>query len=144
MVEQSVRWKLKFTNFLKANEVFERRLQGYQSNQSSEAERMALIQSFEVIIEVVWKLLKHYLRHKQFADVAISSPNSVIRTAMEQGTIDQTSCRILLVALKKRNQTSHVYHQEVMSEVLAFVSNDFSAVILKVKAALQQEYDISI
>jgi hypothetical protein len=48
------------------------------------------------------------------------------------------------VALKKRNQTSHVYHQEVMSEVLAFVSNDFSAVILKVKAALQQEYDISI
>ncbi len=55
---QDIRWKQRFQNFEKAYKVFEKILKIKNPNK---AEKMGLIQAFEISFELSWKLLKDHL-----------------------------------------------------------------------------------
>ena len=68
-----VRWKQRFQNFEKALTVFKARCcdvtENPQGTRYYETCQMALIQAFEIIIELSWKTLKDYLEAQGYADI---------------------------------------------------------------------------
>lgn len=71
-----IRWQQRFQNFDKAYLVFRRRLNDYRTDSNSEAYQMALIQGFEILLELSWKTLKDYLLNE---GIIVNSPKQVIR-----------------------------------------------------------------
>ncbi|MDQ6954399.1 MAG: nucleotidyltransferase substrate binding protein, partial [Mariprofundaceae bacterium] len=63
-MNNDIRWKQRFQNFEKTYHVFQRRIDEYENNQKTEAYQMALIQAFEILIELSWKTLKDYLENE--------------------------------------------------------------------------------
>ncbi len=53
----------------KAFVVFERRINEYEQDPEKEAYQMALVQGFEVIHELSWKVLKDYLENEGYDNV---------------------------------------------------------------------------
>ena len=121
MINNEIRWKQRFQNFEKAFEVFQRRVNAYQLTPADESHQMSLVQAFEIIIELSWKVLKDYLEDAGVQ--ALNSPKSVIRQAFQSKSI--RNAETWMEALMLRNETSHTYNLEVMGKVLAFVAGPF-------------------
>ena len=67
------RWKQRFQNFEKALVVFQARcadaLENPKGTKYYETCRMALVQAFEIVIELSWKTLKDYLEVQGYVEV---------------------------------------------------------------------------
>ncbi|MFH1405204.1 MAG: nucleotidyltransferase substrate binding protein [Patescibacteria group bacterium] len=65
-MNNELRWKQRFQNFEKAFAVFQRRIDEYEVHTDEEAYQMALVQGYEIIIELAWKVMKDYLENVSF------------------------------------------------------------------------------
>ena len=133
-MNNEIRWKQRFQNFEKAYEVFQRRIDEYEDNQDSEAYQMALIQSFEITIELSWKVLKDYLQN---LGTEVHSPKQVIRQAFQFEVI--ANGEGWMEALELRNLTTHTYDDEVAAKVLNFISGNFHPIIRDLYFDLKKE-----
>ena len=79
-MNNDIRWKQRFQNFEKAYNVFQRRVNEYEENQALEVYKMALIQAYEILIELSWKTIKDYLANEE---TKVNSPKQVIRQAFQ-------------------------------------------------------------
>lgn len=107
---QDIRWKQRFSNFSKAFTLYEKIVLQIRNNKkagriSSDIEKMALIQAFEMIFELSWKTLKDYLESEGFVDLA--SPRRVIKQAFESAYLKNGELWIL--ALVDRNIGGYDY-----------------------------------
>ena len=86
-----LRWKQRFENFERALEVFQARAEECRENPKGseyyEAFHMALIHSFEILIELSWKTLKDYLENEGYNDV--QNGKRAIRRAFQDGIINK-------------------------------------------------------
>ncbi|KAF3983449.1 MAG: nucleotidyltransferase [Methylococcales symbiont of Hymedesmia sp. n. MRB-2018] len=133
-MNNEIRWKQRFQNFEKSYEVFQRRINEYQGNNNVEAYQMALIQSFEITIELSWKMLKDYLQN---AGTKVNSPKQVIRQSFQFEII--SNGEKWMEALELRNLTTHTYDEETAIKVLNFVSGDFYLIIRDLYFDLKKE-----
>jgi len=117
----SLRWKQRFQNFENAYNVLVRMMERKKLTPNDEAVEMALIQSFEFTYELAWKTMKDYLEFEGFDNLAGSK--QVIRTAFQAGLIENAEG--WLDAIQKRNIASHVYDENVLSEGVIFVRDDY-------------------
>ena len=106
--------------------------QGYKPN-PSELERDGLIQRFEYSIELCWKTSKKILFE---SGIQADTPKNVFREMAALGWI--TNPEDWLDYLDKRNETSHIYNEEVASRIFAIINKfikdaDELILILKVK-----------
>lgn len=100
-----VRWQQRFQNFEKTY----RLLSNISSIKNrSEAEKMWLIQAFEICFELSWKLMKDYLELKWYN---IKWPRDIIKQSLQDGIISKW--HLWLDALEKRNQTVHIYDEKI-------------------------------
>jgi nucleotidyltransferase substrate binding protein (TIGR01987 family) len=120
-----LRWQQQLSSFEQAYQAFLRRFQSYTENPNDEGPQMALVQAFEVVFETAWKTLKSRLEHEGFTDVA--TPRRALRQAFQLGWI--TGGAIWLRALEYRNLSVHTYHQDVLDQLTAFISQDFLPVL---------------
>lgn len=90
--------------------------QGYKSG-PSELERDGLIQRFEYCVELCWKTAKKILLNN---GVQVDAPKSVIREMGNLGWIDNVEN--WLDYIDKRNETSHLYNEEVADRIFAVIS----------------------
>ncbi|WP_440615520.1 HI0074 family nucleotidyltransferase substrate-binding subunit [Cysteiniphilum sp. 6C5] len=130
-----LRWKLRFENFSKAYHVLQRRVTEYQQHQDSEAYQMALIQGFEIIIELSWKVLKDYLENEGFQEV--STPKTVIRQAYQSNIIDQGE--LWLEALQLRNLASHTYDETTTKIMLTFIVDKYLKLVTQLYQTLESQ-----
>lgn len=72
-----IRWKQRFQNFEKAFKLLE---QTTPIDAPSIAERAGLIQFFEMIFELAWKLLKDFLEEEGFV---VKSPRDTVKQAFQ-------------------------------------------------------------
>jgi nucleotidyltransferase substrate binding protein (TIGR01987 family) len=81
---------------------------------ANDRERDGAIQRFKYTFELAWKTSKRFL-----ADLGIESlsPKSVIRDLAQQNLIDDAEA--WLNFLRARNETSHIYKEEVASRVFS-------------------------
>lgn len=133
-MNNELRWKQRFSNFQKAFSVFERRVNEYRSQPADEANQMSLVQAFEIIIELSWKTMKDYLENQGYSD--LNNPKAVIRQAFQGKLIADTE--LWLRATDIRNETSHVYHLDVLNKVIAFIEKEFSSILQDLHKQLQK------
>ncbi len=133
-MNNDIRWKQRFQNFEKAYEMFQRRIDEYEKNRTLEAYQMALIQAYEIIIELAWKLIKDYLED---GGTKVNTPKQVIRQAFQFEIIAHGEDWMEALAL--RNLTSHTYNEDVSNKVLNFITEKFYRIVRDLYFDLKQE-----
>jgi len=119
-MNNEMRWKQRFQNFQKAFAVFQRRIDEHEIHRDEEAYQMALVQGYEIIIELAWKVMKDYLENDGFD---IKNGKQAIRQAFQNEMIH--SGEIWLQALDNRNVTSHTYDGKILEINVVFISEKF-------------------
>ncbi len=122
----------KYENFTKALATVKEALDGLQTIKESNAAmkqclfdgpslhrfmRDSLVQRFEYSTDLFWKYLKIYMEKRQLIAQA-NSPAAAIREACASGIITEDEARNALNMVRDRNETSHVYHEEVAEMLL--------------------------
>ena len=134
-MNNDVRWKQRFQNFDKSFAVFQRRLDDYEKDSDSESHQMSLIQSFELIFELAWNVLRDYLENDG-TDVR-ATPKIVFKEAFKAGLIREGET--WLESSNKRNKSTHIYDEKVMNEIIEFIQNDFYPLVRDLYFDLKKE-----
>ncbi len=136
---QNIRWKQRFQNFEKALTVFKDRCSDVKDHPKGskyyDAFQMALVQAFEILIELSWKVLKDYLENEGYTEV--QTGKKAFRQAFQDGIIENGE--VWLKALEIRNSTSHIYDVSLLEELNIFVVESFLPEIKKLHNTLQAE-----
>lgn len=123
-MSEEMRWKLRFRNFSKAYEAFQRRMDDYRQDPESESHQMALVQGYEILIELAWKVMKDYLQSEGHD---IPTGKQAIRQAFQSGLIQEGE--LWLTALDNRNLTSHTYDEAILETIVEFIADRFAPLV---------------
>lgn len=82
------------------------------------AMRDSVIQRFEYCADLFWKLLKVYLEEVEKVDVAINSPRGIVRETVKVKTMSEHEGEECINMVTSRNQTSHIYHEEIAEDIV--------------------------
>ncbi|MBF0412104.1 MAG: nucleotidyltransferase substrate binding protein [Desulfamplus sp.] len=124
-MNNEIRWKQRFQNFEKAYNTFNRMIDRYEKEPQDEAIQMALVQSFEFTFELAWNTMKDYLENDGYNEV--KNGKHAIRVAFQDELIDDAET--WMVALLKRNLTSHTYNNHILLETVVFIHDDFFPIV---------------
>ncbi|QTA81145.1 Nucleotidyltransferase substrate binding family protein [Desulfonema limicola] len=131
--KKDIRWKQRFENFNKAYQTFWRILDIEEPN---EAERMGLVQAFEIVFELSWKTVKDYLFEQGFQE---KSPRGVLKQAFQNGII--VDGHSWIDALQNRNETVHIYDEEMAKKIDNKIRTIYAPIIRDLYFYLKKEYD---
>lgn len=129
-----IRWQQRFQNFEKAFIVFQRRIADFRKERDNEAFQMALIQAFEVLMELSWKTLKDYLASE---GTEVNSPKQVIRQAFQFNIIENGED--WMEALAQRNLTTHTYDEDTSKKILVSIDEKFAPIVATLYQKLKKE-----
>jgi len=129
------RWKQRFQNFERAYTLLNRSL---ELEHPSEIERAGIIQFYEIVFELSWKLMKDYLEN-----IGIDSmgPKGVIRNAYAENILSDGHQWIL--ALEDRNMTVHTYDELIAREVEMNIRNKYFPLIEALYKWMKKESEAS-
>ncbi len=119
------RWLQRFQNFENAYALFLRRIDEYEQFPGKEAYQMALVQGFEIVIELAWKTIKDYLENEGYDNV--KNAKQTIRQAFQDELIHDAEA--WMTALEKRNLTRHTYNPDILHETVGFIHDEFFPVL---------------
>ena len=115
-------------NFNKAYELFAMARNEYVNNKSNNINRLALVQSFEIITELGWKVLKDYLAWK---GIEVFTPKDCIKEAFTINFLP--TAQIWIDMVKDRNSSSHEYDMEKVDLILEKISLEYYDEITRFK-----------
>ena len=104
-------------NFNRAFELYKEMQNGYIKDKTNNAYRLGLTQSFEIISELGWKVLKDYLYSE---GVDANTPKEVIKEAYQKEILKNG--QIWIDMIKARNSTSHEYNMDKIDLILENIS----------------------
>ena len=107
-------------NFNKAYELYNKIRNEYITDKMNDAFRLALVQSFEVVFELAWKVLKDYLQEN---GIDVNLPKMVIKEAFNKKIIANGQTWINMC--ETRNSTSHEYNMEKVNIMLEKIAYDY-------------------
>lgn len=138
-----IRWKQRFSNYVKALQKLDEAVLYIQNSSLSEKKNFVLdeilkeglIQRFEYTHELAWNLMKDY---------ALYQGNSTIggsRDATREAFILQlvSDGHIWMEMIKSRNETSHLYNQEIADEVFSKIINLYYPAFVEFKSTMLQK-----
>ena len=135
---QDIRWKQRFSNYLKAFQTLVEAVELAQSRELSKLEQQGLIQSFEFTHELTWNVMKDYLEYQGIAGLVGSRDAS--RSAFKNGLVESGDDWMKMI--EARNQASHTYNlavaQAVVNDILTRFYPAFSSMAKKFAALGQQ------
>lgn len=134
MSEKDIRWKQRFSNYIKAFNQLSEAVELANQRALSKLERQGLIQSFEYTHELAWQVLRDFFMYQ--GNPEIRGSRDATREAFQNNLIDEGD--VWMDMIKSRNLTSHTYNEEVASEIAEKVSSTyydaFEAFKLKMEA----------
>jgi hypothetical protein len=95
-------------------------LNNHEIQERCDAFRGNVVQCLEYSIEGFWKYIQTYLDLCLGITLTESGPKKIIRTAILHGSITEPEAFDLFEAIKMRNKTSHIYHEEIADEVAKY------------------------
>ena len=104
-------------NFNNAFNLYSNMQKNYITDKKNDSNRLALTQSFEIIFELGWKILKDYLYTK---DVEVFTPRDAIKSAFQANILP--SAQIWIDMAKDRNASSHEYNMDKIDLILERIS----------------------
>ena len=133
-MNNDIRWKQRFQNFERAflllDELVDRDIASF-----SQLEKEGIVQRFEMLIELSWKVLKDYLENEGYDDVR--NGKHAIRTAFQDELI--TDAEAWMDALKRRNLTSHTYDNLILNETVTYTLSEFYPIVRDLYQKLKAE-----
>jgi len=112
---QDIRWKQRFSNFLRAFQTLEDAFQLTQTRALSNLEQQGVIQGFKSTHELAWNVFKDYLENKGITGL-IGSKDAT-RSAFKNSLIEQGDDWMSMIT--DRNLTSHSYDQNTAQAIVA-------------------------
>lgn len=128
---KDVRWKQRFINFEKSYRLLEKYI---NTPIESELERAGIIQLFEILFELSWKLMKDYLEAQE---LIVKSPREAIKQAFQIGLIEDG--HIWIDGLADRNLTVHIYDEKLAEKMINDIVNVYFPVLKKLYNKLNKE-----
>jgi nucleotidyltransferase substrate binding protein (TIGR01987 family) len=122
-----IRWKQRFSNFVKALQKLEEAVLYVQNDSLSENTtfvlneiiKEGLIQRFEYTHELAWNVMKDYGNYQGNSEIGGS--RDATREAFKLQLF--TDGHIWMDMIKSRNETSHTYNQELADEIYDKIIN---------------------
>lgn len=107
-------------NFNRAFKLFELACNAFKQDATNDINKLALMQGFEIVIELGWKILKDYLQVK---GIKALTPNDAIKEAFSAEIISDGQIWVNMV--KVRNTSSHEYNADKVDEILVKISSKY-------------------
>lgn len=104
-------------NFNKAFDIYLQAVNAYNSDKGNVLTHLALVQSFEIVFELGWKVLKDFLATK---DIQVYTPRDVIKEAFNINILPQA--QIWIDMAQDRNSSSHEYNMDKVNLILERIS----------------------
>ena len=105
-------------NFNRAYDLFVTVVENYKQYPQNDINKLALTQSFEIVFELGWKVLKDYLKTK---GIEVYTPRDVIKEAF--GIEILPNAQIWIDMVQDRNASSHEYNQDKVDKILDRISS---------------------
>lgn len=119
-------------NFNKSFNLFETMVIEYRKTPNNDVNKLALFQSFEIVVELGWKVLKDFLGQK---GILAYSPNDVIKEAFAINILPEAQLWIDMV--KDRNVTSHEYNLDKVDKTLSKIEKSYYAELKNFKERME-------
>lgn len=100
----------------------------------STLEKEGIIQRFEILVELSWKVLKDFLENEGFL---ISSPKDAIRQAFSSKLFGVDIADKWLESLNILNLTSHTYTQDALDKNVRFILDEFLPLVKNLQQILK-------
>lgn len=113
-----IRWQQRFNNLENAHKNLIEMLDFLQKEPTNKAYKLAVIQSYEMDIELAWKTLKDFLNYLGYK---IQTPREVIKQAFAIDFIDDGDMWIKMI--DDRNLTSHTYDEAKAQNFINNINN---------------------
>jgi nucleotidyltransferase substrate binding protein (TIGR01987 family) len=120
-MSQDVRWKQRFSNFLRAFQTLTEAIELSQTRALTPLEQQGLIQGFEFTHELAWNVLNDYLTYQGISDLVGSRDAS--RSAFKNALIQDGD--VWMKMIEARNQTSHTYNIETAQAIVLSICQSF-------------------
>lgn len=120
-------------NFHKAYKIYEMAIARYKQDESDILNHMSLVQAFELVFELAWKVLKDYISEK---GIQAYYPKEVIKEAFACETISDGELWINM--LETRNSTSHEYNMDKVNLLLEKIAGLYFNELKNFKVFLEQ------
>lgn len=115
-------------NFNKTYRLFDIAHKSYIENPQNEVNKLAIIQAFEIVYELGWKVIKDYLKTKA---IEVYTPKDTIKTAFNSNILP--SAQIWIDMALDRNASSHEYNEDKVSIILKNISTSYYEEITRFK-----------
>lgn len=100
----------------------------------STLEKEGIIQRFEILVNLSWKVLKDFLENEGFL---IVSPKDAIRQAFSSKLFGVDIADKWLESLNIRNLTSHTYTQDALDKNVRFILDEFLPLVKNLQQILK-------
>ena len=114
------RFTERIENFNKAYELFEIAQKSYINDKQNDIYKLAIVQAFEIVYELGWKVIKDFLKTK---DIETYTPRDTIKEAFASNILP--SAQIWIDMAKDKNASSHEYNQDKVSLILENISTTY-------------------
>lgn len=118
-MEQDVRWKQRFANYLEALSQLSYAVE--EVKDPSNLEKEGTIQRFEFTHELAWKVMKDFLEYEGI--INIIGFRSAIREAFHKGLI--SNGQVWMDMLESRNRTVHTYQNEILEREYDLIKSHY-------------------
>lgn len=129
---KDIRWQQRFSNLKKA---YSQLAEFPELGELNKFEKQGLIQAFEYTFELAWKTLQDLLKNEGYQNV--SGPRSVIEHSFQAGYIRDGEGWMEM--LKRRNETSHTYQEEVAERISSCIKEEFIVLFNNLLNRLEDE-----
>jgi nucleotidyltransferase substrate binding protein (TIGR01987 family) len=135
-MEQDIRWKQRFSNFVKALRKLSQAVEYIKHHYIDEDEpiddgnlgfvldemiREGLIQRFEYTHELAWNVMKDYAAYQ--GNTEVGGSRDATREAFQLKLISDG--KIWMDMIGSRNKTSHTYNEEIADEIYSKILNEY-------------------
>ena len=131
-MNQDIRWRQRFANFLKALAQLERFVQ--KGKDLNELEEQGLIKSFEYTYELAWNTIKDF--YEQQGESGLQGSRDAIQLAFKRGLIKDGE--VWMQMLKDRNRTAHTYNEKTAEEIVESILFSYYSRFQDLKNELEQ------
>lgn len=129
-MEEDIRWKQRFENYLKALGQLQKFIAKRNLN---ELEVQGLIQAFEFTHELAWNVMKDYFEYQ--GNTTITGSRDATREAFQKGLIQDGAQWMEMI--KSRNQSTHTYNESTANEIRDRILNYYYDLFVSFKDKME-------
>lgn len=150
MVEPDIRWKQRFSNFVKALDKLTQAVEYIELNLNDaddsddndelqdvldEIVKEGLIQRFEYTHELAWNVMRDYAVYQ--GNNTIGGSRDAVREALQLHLIPDGE--VWMEMIGSRNKTSHTYNEETADEIYYKIVNEYYAAMIDFRDMMESK-----